>query len=68
MSFNHVTELNKQILNSIDTRPLCEAETDQTDRQKEVMTETRSGAGREKDIMRKGEPETENLAETAKEI
>jgi hypothetical protein len=33
MPFNHVTELNKQILNGSDTRALCEAETDQTDRQ-----------------------------------
>ncbi len=49
--FNHVTELNKQILNSSDT-PRAEAEMDHTDRQTEAKTETRRGAGREKDIMR----------------
>ena len=31
--FNHVTELNKQILKSSYTRAPCEAETDHTDRQ-----------------------------------
>ena len=44
------------------------AETDQTDRQTEAKTETRRGAGREEDVMRKREPATENLAETATEI
>jgi hypothetical protein len=34
-------ELNKQILNGSDTRALCEAETDQTDRQTEATRDTR---------------------------
>ena len=44
------------------------SETDQTDRQTEAKTDMRRGSGREEDIMRKREPETENLAETAKVI
>jgi hypothetical protein len=45
-----------------------QADTDQTDRKTETKTETRRGVGREEDIMRKREPVTENLTETAKEI
>ena len=43
-------------------------ESTQQGRQTEAETETRRGAGRENDLMREREPETENMAETAKEI
>jgi hypothetical protein len=62
--FNHVTELNKEILSSSDTRALCKCRDGpdrQTDRDKD-RDEERSG--REEDIMRKREPE----AGTAKGI
>ena len=46
-----------------------EAETVQAASQTEAKAvEAKTGAGREEDVMRKREPETENLAETAKEI
>jgi len=50
-----------------DSSTAREAETDQSDSQTEARTvETRTGAGRETDMMRKREHETENLAETRK--
>ena len=50
-----------------DTGPY-QIETNQTDRQTEAKTETRRGVRREEDVMGKTEPETENLAETAKDF
>ncbi len=64
--FNHVPELNKQILNSSDT-PRAEAErTIQTDRQRQ--RQRRGGGLGEKDSMRERERQTDNLAQTAKVI
>ena len=55
-------------MNISDTRALCRGRDGPDRRQTEAKTETRRRAGRQKDIMKEREPETENLAETAKEM
>ena len=57
--FKHITELNKSS---------SDVEADMTDKQTEAKTETTRGSGRQKDIMREKKTDTENLAETAKEV